>query len=132
MLHVLPHPGGGGETYVNALASIEGYRAERTYLAGALWRLHSHTLLHVHGEVAAGACLPALMLRPSVVTLHGLHLLRRVEGVARTVAVANLRLVLQAAKRTICVSQAEMTDLVEAVGAEAARRADSMEWSWLL
>jgi len=123
VLHVLPHAGGGGETYVKALAGIEGYRAERITLAQLPMRLRGQELLHVHGEGAAALCLPFLGLRPSIVTLHGLHLLRRVEGVARAAAIANLRLVLQAAARTLCVSQAEMTDLVEAVGAEAARRA---------
>ena len=32
VLHVLPHPGGGGETYVDALEEMEGYRFERAYL----------------------------------------------------------------------------------------------------
>jgi glycosyltransferase involved in cell wall biosynthesis len=80
-------------------------------------------LLHVHGEVAAGFCLPALLLRPSVVTLHGLHLLRRLEGARRSLAAANLRLIVRAATRTICVSQAEYADLVQTVGEGAARRA---------
>jgi glycosyltransferase involved in cell wall biosynthesis len=122
VLHVLPHPGGGGETYVSALAGMEGYRAERIYLAEVPWRLRAHDLLHVHGEVAAGCCLPGLLLRPSVVTLHGLHLLRRLEGARRRLAAANLRLIVRAATRTICVSQAEHSDLVETVGAHAARR----------
>ncbi len=88
VLHVLPHPGGGGETYVDALAAMEGYRFERLFLAPsprpakALRALPRTTLgvfraadvLHVHGEVAAGICLPVLAARRSVVTLHGLHL----------------------------------------------------------
>jgi glycosyltransferase involved in cell wall biosynthesis len=123
VLHVLPRPGGGGETYVNALARIEGYRAERIYLAEVPWRLRAHALLHVHGEVAAGLCLPGLLLRPSVVTLHGLHLLRRLGGVGRRIAAANLGLIVRAAARTICVSQAEHADLVETLGADAAGRA---------
>ncbi len=140
MLHVLPHPGGGGETYVRALSGIENYGAERVYLAprtapanpaAALlrgfavvpWRLRAHTLLHAHGEVAAGLCLPGLMLRPSVVTLHGLHLLRRLDGARRRIAAANLRLIVRAASRTVCVSQQEYSDVLETVGAHAAQRA---------
>jgi glycosyltransferase involved in cell wall biosynthesis len=123
VLHVLPHPGGGGETYVRALAGIGGYRTERIYLAELPWRLRAHALLHVHGEVAAGVCLPGLLLKPSVVTLHGLHLLRRLEGTRRGLAAANLRMILRAATRTICVSQAEHSDLVATLGADAAARA---------
>jgi glycosyltransferase involved in cell wall biosynthesis len=125
VLHVLPHPGGGGDTYVDALAAMDGYRFERTYLApsaspaplvlprsaGIVGRARAHDLLHVHGEVAAALCLPALATRPSVVTLHGLHLLRRTSGAARAAAAASLRLVLRAASRTICVSQAEYDEI---------------------
>jgi glycosyltransferase involved in cell wall biosynthesis len=140
VLHVLPHPGGGGETYVRALSGMAGWRAGRLCLAadaaaaspaallmrglgGVTWQSQVHDLLHVHGEAAAALCLPALALRPSVVTLHGLHLLRRLQGARRRLAAANLRLVLRAASRTICVSQAEMQDLAATVGAPAARRA---------
>jgi glycosyltransferase involved in cell wall biosynthesis len=139
-LHVLPHPGGGGETYVDLLAGIEGWRAGRISLArdageahlpgllmrglgSVTWQSGPHDLLHVHGEAAAGLCLPALALRPSVVTLHGLHLLRRVQGARRALAAANLRAVVRAASRTICVSQAEHDDLVQVLGPALARRA---------
>jgi glycosyltransferase involved in cell wall biosynthesis len=140
VLHVLPHPGGGGDTYLRALSGMEGWRAGRFCLAAdaraagpaglmmrglgsVTWQSRVHDLLHVHGEAAAGLCLPALAMRPSVVTLHGLHLLRRLEGARRRLAAGNLRLVLRAASRTICVSQAEMQDLADTAGAEAARRA---------
>jgi len=123
VLHVLPHPGGGGETYVRALSGIEGYLAERITLAQVPWRLRGHALLHVHGEVAAGLCLPLLRLRPSVVTLHGLHLLRRLAGLPQSLAAANLRLILRAASRVICVSHAEQADLVRTLGAGLAQRA---------
>ena len=33
VLHVLPHPGGGGETYVDLLDEMPGYRFSRVYLA---------------------------------------------------------------------------------------------------
>ena len=33
VLHVLPYPGGGGETYVNQLARMDGYRFERMFVA---------------------------------------------------------------------------------------------------
>jgi glycosyltransferase involved in cell wall biosynthesis len=139
VLHVLPHPGGGGERYVDALAEMQGYRAERVYLAGSAeaggaqlailgralrsqWA-RGHDILHVHGEVAAALCLGGLATRPSVLTLHGLHLVRRLDGFAHAVARANLRVILRAAKRTICVSQAEREDLRAFVDAGALRRA---------
>jgi glycosyltransferase involved in cell wall biosynthesis len=139
VLHVLPHPGGGGERYVDDLSAIQGYRADRAYLSrtakpglstplvvknavGVQWVARSHDLLHVHGEIASAACLPAVGLLPSVVTLHGLHWLRRASGASRLAARANLRLIVRAATRTICVSTAEYADVVETVGAHAARR----------
>ena len=133
MLHVLPHPGGGGETYVDALSRLEGYRFERTYLArsaspnawvlpraaGVVRRARRTDLVHVHGEIASALSLPALATRPSVVTLHGLHLWRRTSGAARAAGGANLRLLLRAASRTICVSQAEYDEVSGFAGGRA-------------
>ena len=136
VLHVLPHPGGGGKTYVDSLSEMAGYEFEPFYLApgpsprealpslvrtGLVVhrRAREHDLLHVHGEVAAAVCLPSLALRPSVVTLHGLHLLRRAEGPAGFAARVNLRLVLSAASRVICVSDDERSDILGAGGSGA-------------
>jgi glycosyltransferase involved in cell wall biosynthesis len=136
VLHVLPHPGGGGETYVDTLASMEGYRFERLFVAptpgpaGALRSLprtelrvaRDADLIHVQGEIAAAICLPALAARRSVVTFNGLHLLRRTSGMALRAAKVNLRLVVAAATRTICVSEAERHDVLEAIGPGADAR----------
>lgn len=136
VLQVLPHPGGGGETYVDLLAEMPGYRFDCAYLAPsptpspALARglarvalsVGRHDLLHVHGEAAAALCLPLLAARPSVVTLHGLHLARRLSRPARSAALLTLRAVLRAADRTICVAESERAALDALVGA-AARRA---------
>jgi glycosyltransferase involved in cell wall biosynthesis len=140
VLHVLPHPGGGGETYVDTLEAMPGYRFTRMHLAPdarprkaapALLRTaprtnlssRSHDLIHVHGEVAGALCLPALAARPSIVTLHGSHLVRRMHGLRRRAALANLRLVLAAADTTICVARSEYDQLAGAVGSLAAERA---------
>ena len=138
VLHVLPHAGGGGETYVDVLADMRGYVFRRVYVAGRrkpglgevaagiadLSRvLRGYDLLHVHGEATAGLCLPLLAARPSVVTLHGLHLLRRVEGLRRRAAALNLHAVVRAATRTICVSKAERGQLEAALGAAIVHRA---------
>jgi glycosyltransferase involved in cell wall biosynthesis len=136
VLHVLPHPGGGGETYVDALARMEGYRFERVFLArspkpapaalrggvSAMLAARRYDLIHVHGEVASGICLPALAICPSVVTLHGLHLFRRMARWARPAAAVNLRLVVRVASATVCVAEAERAEVVEAVGQRAAQR----------
>ena len=140
VLHVLPHPGGGGETYVDVLSGMPGYRFTRTYLAPgpspreaapaliktaprANLAAREHDVLHVHGEAASLLCLPSLATRPSVVTLHGLNLLRRAHGVGRWAAVANLRLILRTAGRTVCVSRSEYEEVIDAVGRTAAKRA---------
>jgi glycosyltransferase involved in cell wall biosynthesis len=133
VLHVLPHPGGGGETYVDVLSRMDGFRFERVYLApgskpaealrslprsalDVLRKAGSHDLIHVHGEVAATICLPSIAVRRSVVTLHGLHLVRRTAGAKRLLAASNLRLVVRAATRTICVSNAERADALQFAG----------------
>jgi len=83
-------------------------------IADVVRRLRGHDLVHVHGEVTGTLFLPVLAARPSVVTLHGLHLLRLADGIARRAAVLNLRAVVRAANRTICVSHAEQ-DVLERV-----------------
>jgi glycosyltransferase involved in cell wall biosynthesis len=131
VLHVLPYPGGGGETYVNQLNGMPDYQFETTYIASGPFRSPAvlagavraqlarrrYDLLHVHGEVAAGLCQPTLALRPSVLTLHGLHLVRRLTGRRRKLAVANLRLLVRGASRTICVGDAEFVEVESLVGA---------------
>lgn len=137
VLHVLPHPGGGGETYVDLLEEMPGYRFARVYLAPgpratpalarglleAARNTRRHDLLHVHGDAAAALCLPLLATRPSVVTLHGLNLVRRLGGARRRAAALALRAVLRAADRTICVSQAEREELLRIAGQAATERA---------
>jgi glycosyltransferase involved in cell wall biosynthesis len=136
---VLPHPGGGGETYVDLLSAMDGYRFERVYLArgpdphGA-WRelavgivrahraARSHDIVHVHGEVASVLMLPALAAKPSVVTTHGLHLLRRMTGLRRLMARAALAAIVRAASRTICTSQEEYDEILTAAGAWTGER----------
>jgi glycosyltransferase involved in cell wall biosynthesis len=138
VLHVLPHPGGGGETYVDVLRTMPGYRVGLVYVSTShkptarevgrgvreVWRRASeHDLLHVNGETSAGLFLPLLARRPSLVTLHGLHFLRRSTGVARHFAALNLRVILRAATRTVCVSNAELAELASVVGPVGMRRA---------
>jgi glycosyltransferase involved in cell wall biosynthesis len=137
VLHVLPHAGGGGDTYVDMLEPMPGYRMTRVQLAPArkpgptgiarglgelARRLRGHDLLHVHGEGAAALLLPLLAWRRSVVTLHGLHLFRRASGAQRLAAQLNLRAVAHAADTTICVSSAEQHVLAGAIGSALTER----------
>jgi glycosyltransferase involved in cell wall biosynthesis len=136
VLHVLPHPGGGGETYVDFLSAMPGYRAVRTFLAQnpapvlsqltrgivqAFGHARRHDLLHVHGDAASALCLPLLSTRPSVVTLNGLHLMRRLSSPARGAVSLSLRAVIRATDTTICVSQAEHDYLAAIVGRTSGR-----------
>lgn len=138
VLHVLPHPGGGGETYCDLLERMEGYRFERLYLvqsprerrpdrllAGALRALRAARAcdaVHVHGEIAAFLSLPALARKPSLVTLHGINVLRRTSGLKATLAKGNLRAIVRAADRTICVSETEYEEAGRALGARARKK----------
>jgi len=129
VLHVLPHKGGGGDTYVDVLEGMPGFAFTRIYLASrrksgvarsgiasVAREARRHDVVHVHGEGAAALLLPLLALRRSVVTLHGLHLLRRLTGWKRRLAALNLRAVVRAADRTICVSHAEHAVLTAVAG----------------
>ena len=66
----------------------------------------------MHGEVAAALCIPVIATRASVVTLHGLNVVRRTGGVRARAAKANVRAVVRAANRTICVSSAELDEVL--------------------
>ena len=124
---------------MDTLAAMPGWRFERLCLAPspeprravlslartvleAPLRARQHDVLHVHGEVAAGLLLPSLATRPSVVTLHGLHLLRRLDGRRRELARANLKAIVRGASTTICVSEAEAEEVAAAVGPQLAGR----------
>jgi glycosyltransferase involved in cell wall biosynthesis len=138
VLHVLPHPGGGGETYVDLLADMLAYRFTKVYLAkdprptplelaqGVFHALRCgrrHDLVHAHGEPAAGLCMALLALRPSVITTHGLSLSRRLNGFAYRAAALNLRAVVRVADRTVCACRAERATLERIAGAAAASSA---------
>ena len=47
VLHVLPHPGGGGEEYTRLLGALEGFAFERTYLSRGMSPLRAAAALAV-------------------------------------------------------------------------------------
>jgi glycosyltransferase involved in cell wall biosynthesis len=66
-------------------------------------------LLHAHGIRAAIWALPALLYRPSIVTLHGLHPLRRPAGPAyRLAGIGLLSAIGVATDIIICVSDSDL------------------------
>jgi len=124
VLHVLPHPGGGGEEYVRLLEAMEGFRFERTYLTRAMApreavmslpalrrRVRAFDLVQVHGDAAAIVCMPLLRTRPSVLTTHGLNLLRRSGGLRGRLVRRAIRAAVSSSVVTICNSQAERDEV---------------------
>jgi glycosyltransferase involved in cell wall biosynthesis len=128
ILHILPHRGGGGEVYVSMLERTPGFVHERLYLSSGrtprsaaasipvqlprlVARVLAADLIHVHGDAAAVVTLPLLRARPSVVTTHGLHLLRRSQGVSLTAIRWPLRLAIGATRAVIATSTGESQEL---------------------
>jgi glycosyltransferase involved in cell wall biosynthesis len=139
VLHVLPHPGGGAETYIDLLEGLEGYRHQRIPLSVTRSRLQGipsvlarrreirrlasgADLVHVHGDMAAMIAAPGLRSRPLVFTTHGLHRLRRSTGVAGQVVRRRLRAAVAATSRTICIARDEREDLAAALPASLRAR----------
>lgn len=136
VLHVLPHPGGGAETYIDLLEGLEGYEHRRfplsitrSRLRGApsvlrrLGELRRRTgaadLVHLHGDMAAMLAAPALRRRaPLVFTTHGLHRLRRSRGAAGWVVRNRVRAAVAASARTICIAADEREELAAALPPE--------------
>ncbi len=129
VLHVLPHAGAGAQTYIDTLTALPGFSfgifeltpnrspaaaaANMALRRPALWRAARRAdLVHVHGEMASLATLPLLARRRSVVTLHGLHLLRRLgPGLPTRLGRGGLGAIVAAADAIVCVSQTEHDEL---------------------
>lgn len=76
-----------------------------------LWRAARRAdVVHAHGDMAAVLGLPLLRARPSLMSTHGLHFLRRSEGARRAAFAGALRRVARDAV-VICTSQAEWQDM---------------------
>ena len=133
VLHILPHRGGGGETYIDLLEGMAGFEhvrmplsSGRTPAAAAAsiplgWpriavAARRADLVHAHGDVAAALALPLLRAFPSVVTTHGLHFLRRATGARLVVAQRAMRGVARSAARVMCTSAAERDELAVLLG----------------
>jgi glycosyltransferase involved in cell wall biosynthesis len=129
VLHILPHRGGGAERYLEQLDFL-ALTQQRMELSSARSPLQAGAsilarwpriaaaarradLVHVHGDMAALLSLPMMRARPSVMTTHGLHFLRRAQGARLVLARRGLRAAIGASRRTICTSEAERDELGE-------------------
>jgi len=139
VLHVLPHPGGGGETYIDLLEGLEGYEHRRFPLSVTRSRLRGipsvlgrlrevrrlareADVVHLHGDMAAMLVAPGLRGRGLVITTHGLHRLRRSTGIAGAIVRRRLRAAVAASAVTICIARDERDDLAAALPASLHRR----------
>jgi len=130
--HVLQSSDGGGAAYVRALVrGLAGRGVESRIVAfdgagaiervaGPEWRRAASLarlarevdLVHVHGTRAAASALPALVRGRSVVTLHGLHPLRRQRGpLYHAAGWALVAAVVAAADAVVCVSHGDAATL---------------------
>lgn len=134
ILHVLPHAGGGAETYVRHLQAMPQFNFERFELsrqrrpAEAVASLlplartiREHDLVHIHGDSSALVCLPLIGIRPTVITLHGSHLLRRSRRLRGQAVRAGLRLAFGRAANVIAVSGSEFDEARRLAPGAAAR-----------
>lgn len=128
VLHVLPHRGGGAETYIDLLERLPGYAHARVPLSvtrsrlagvpsvasrlGLVRRLAADAeIVHLHGDMAAMLAARTLRGRPLVITSHGLHRLRRSTGLAGLLVRRRLAGAVAASARTICIAADEVRDL---------------------
>jgi glycosyltransferase involved in cell wall biosynthesis len=125
VLHVLPHRGGGAETYIDLLEGLPDVAHRRLALSdsrrprgaatsvprgypGLVRAARGADVVHVHGDAAAILALP---VHPGVFTTHGLHLLRRARGPAGRAVRTGVRAAVAAANATLCTSESECAEL---------------------
>jgi glycosyltransferase involved in cell wall biosynthesis len=130
ILHVLPHPGGGGERYVDHTERIRGFRFARLHLTAdggptqtaiglvrAARAVRGCDLIHIHGDSAALVCRPLIGRRSTVISLHGMHLIRRLQGAPGSVARAGLRSAMRRSDAVIAESESEAAEARAIAGA---------------
>jgi glycosyltransferase involved in cell wall biosynthesis len=129
VLHLLPHPGGGGEKYIDLLESMPGFAHERTWLSAHRSPLRAapaiaarrprlarearrHDLIQLHGDMTAMIALPLLRRQPAIVSTHGLSFLRRAHGLPLRYAHKRWAAVERAAAHVVCSSHDERRELL--------------------
>jgi glycosyltransferase involved in cell wall biosynthesis len=129
VLHLLPHPGGGGEKYIDLLESMPDFVHERTWLSAHRSPLRAapaiaarrprlarearrHDLIQLHGDMTAMIALPLLRRQPAIVSTHGMSFLRRARGLPLRYAHRRWAAVEQAAAHVVCSSHDERRELL--------------------
>src|SRR3954451_22401576 len=140
VLHLLPHPGGGGERnhrmisaglpeYAHDFAFLAGVQTLPAALPGLLFRrpllarLASRAdLIHIDGDTASVLSRQLVGSRPVVMSTAGLHLLRRIKGPFAPLVRKRLCAQVSRFRLTICTSEAEYRELNELCGGSAPLR----------
>jgi len=136
-LHILPHPGEGGERYVDLLERMPGWRFERYYLSrnrapaeallravGARRAARRADLIHIGGDASAILALGALKARPGVISAHGFHLWRRSTGPRRRLVERRLHMAISSAAGVIASSDSELSEARALAGPQLADRVE--------
>jgi glycosyltransferase involved in cell wall biosynthesis len=137
VLHLLPHPGGGGEQnhrtisagirgFSHDFAVLTGRQTLPTALPGLLFRrpflarqASQADLVHIDGDTAAVLSRQLVGSRPTVITTAGLHLFRRTRGPLESLVSRRVRAEVLRSSSTLCTSQAEYEELRALCGADA-------------
>lgn len=140
ILHLLPHPGGGGERNHRLIgAGLADYQHEFGALAGRQdlpWALPGllfrrpllarravkADLVHIDGDTASVLSRRIVGSRPTVITTAGLHLLRRAKGRLEPAVRKRICQQVLRSRVTICTSEAELEELRGLCGADAPLR----------
>lgn len=101
-----------GRTPISGLASIPARWPALTA------RARGAGLVHAHGDMASSLALPLLRARPSVMTTHGLSMLRRATGPRLALIRRGVRGVARATEAVICTSSAERDELAAVLPAD--------------
>lgn len=128
VLHILPHPGGGGEGVIDLLIQTDPSRQAKFALS--LFRrpalaaysiaarypnlrksIDAADVVHILGDMAALLTLSVRIAKPIVISTQGLHLLRRSLGPKRRAVRRFLKKAITRSFCTICSSRAEYAEL---------------------
>jgi glycosyltransferase involved in cell wall biosynthesis len=137
ILHLLPHPGGGGHRWVDLVAAglsehdhrrqvLAGHRSPLRAAPGLVFRrpflardATRADLVHLQGDTTAILARQLTAGRPTVISTQGLHLLRRARGRLLGVVRSRLRRAVGDASCTLCSSEDERDELRELCGPDA-------------